>query len=84
MADIASMAPCLGLAYGLFVEKKEEIWPSPMTKTPTSTEKKQKATRQHTIADRLRTVSGSNHSHTTVVLLNRFTSAQPCDQKDTH
>ena len=63
----------------LLKEKKEEIWLSPVTKTPTSTHRKiQKATWQHknatknfdytTIADRLRTVSWSNNSHPTGVV----------------
>ena len=59
-------------------EKKEEIWLSPVTKTPTPTEQSKKATWQHknatknfdytTIADRLRTVSWSNSSHPTGVV----------------
>ena len=59
----------------LFLEKKEDIWLSPMTKASKPTEKIQKATWQHkkatknfdntTIADRLRTVSKGNDSHPT-------------------
>ena len=57
--------------------KKEEIRLSPMTKTPTLTENSksnvttQNATKNFdysTIADRLRTVSGSNNSHPTGVV----------------
>ena len=64
------------------VEKKEEIWLSPMTKahTPTEMSKGQSdninnATKKFdytAVADRLRTVSWSNHSHPTGVV-NRFT-----------
>ena len=60
------------------VEKKEEIWLSPVTKTPTPTEQSKKATWQHknatknfddtTIADRLRTVNWSDNSHPTGVV----------------
>ena len=54
-----------------FDVKKEEIWPSLMTKAPTPTEKSKKwkdksATKNFdytTIADQLRTVSWSNDSH---------------------
>ena len=62
----------------LIKEKKEEIWRSPVTKTPTPTEQSKKATWQHknatknfdytTIADRLRTVSWNNSSHPTGVV----------------
>ena len=72
----------LGLAYVLLVEKKEEIWLSPMTKahTPTEMSKGQSdninnATKKFdytAVADRLRTVSWSNYSHPTGVV-NRFT-----------
>ena len=57
-----------------YLEKKEEIWLSPVTKTLKPTEQS-KSTWQHknatknfdytTIADRLRTVSWSNSSHPT-------------------
>ena len=63
-------------------EKKEEIWLSPMTKAPTPTEMSKgqsdntnNATKKFdytAVADRLRTVSRSNHSHPTGVV-NRFT-----------
>ena len=59
-------------------EKKEEIWLSPVAKTPTPTEQSKKqhdniknATKNFdytTIADRLRTVSWSNSSHPTGVV----------------
>ena len=60
-------------------EKKEEFWLSPMTKAPTSTEKKSKKQRDNTknatknfdyttIADRIRTASWSNSSHPTGVV----------------
>ena len=59
-------------------EKKEDIWLSPVTKTPTPTEQSKKqrdniknATKNFdytTIADRLRTVSSSNSSHPTCVV----------------
>ena len=59
-------------------EKKEEIWLSPVTKTPTPTEQSKKQRGKHknatknfdytTIADRLRTVSWSNSSHPTGVV----------------
>ena len=62
----------------LFFEKKEEIWFSPVTKTPSPTEQSKKQMWQHknatknfdytTIADRLRTVSWSNSSHPTGVV----------------
>ena len=67
-------------------DKKEEIWLSPMTNAYTPTEKSIKhrdnLKNRHqnfdytTIADRLRTVSRSNRSHSTGVV-NRFTGAQP-------
>ena len=67
-------------------EKKEEIWLSPVAKTPTPTEKSKKqrdnmknATKNFdytTIADRLRTVSWVA-AVTPLVWLNRFTCAQP-------
>ena len=79
-------------------DKKEEIWPSPMTKAPIPTEMSKgqsdntnNATKKFdwtAIADRLRTVSWSNYSHPTGVV-NRFTGPpshspqQPCNQKDT-
>ena len=54
-------------------EKKEEIWLSPMTKAPTTTEKSKKQRdntktppknfNYTTIANRLRTVSSGNDSH---------------------
>ena len=59
----------------LNAEKKEEIWLSPMTKAPTPKEKSKKqrdnikhATKNFdytTIADRHKTVSWSNSSHST-------------------
>ena len=60
------------------MEKKQEIWLSPMTKAPTPMEKFKKQ-RDHTtnatanfdyttITDRLRTVSWSNKSHPTGVV----------------
>ena len=59
-------------------EKKEVIWLSPVTKTPTPTDLSNKqrdnikdATKNldyTTIADRLRTVSWSNNSHPTGVV----------------
>ena len=77
-------------------EKKEEIWPSPMTKAPTPAEMSKgqsdntiKATKKFdytAIADQLRTVCWSNFGHPTGVV-NRFTGPtfpQPCNQKDTH
>ena len=79
--------------------KKEEIWPSRMTKAPTRTEMSKgqsentnNATKKidyTAIVDRLRTVSWSNYSHPTGVV-NRLTGPptysrqQPCNQKDTH
>ena len=82
-----------------YEDKKEEIWPSPMTKAPIPTEMSKgqsdntnNATKKFdltAIADRLRTVSWSNYSHSTG-LVNRFTGPpshspqQPCNQKDTH
>ena len=56
-------------------DKKEEIWPSPMTKAPTLTEMSKgqsdntnNATKKFdytAIAERLRTVNWSNYSHPT-------------------
>ena len=61
-----------------YIDKKEEIWPSPMTKVPTPTEMSKRqndntnnATKKFdstAIADRLRTVSWSNYSHPTGVV----------------
>ena len=58
--------------------KKEEIWLSPMTKTPTPTEKSKgqsdnidNATKKFdytAVADRLRTVNWSNYGHPTGVI----------------
>ena len=72
--------------HNFYKEKKEEIWLSPATKTPTPTEQSKKqrdniknATKNFdytTIADRLRTVSWIT-AVTQLVWLNRFTSAQP-------
>ena len=80
-------------------DKKEEIWLSPMTRAPTSTEMSKgqsnntnNATKKFiytAIADRLRTVRWSSYSHPTGVV-NRFTGPpshsiqQLCNQKDTH
>ena len=67
-------------------DKKEEIWPSPMTKAPTPTEKSKKQ-RDNTnnatktlITQRLRTDLGRSVGVTTatpLVWLNQFTSVQP-------
>ena len=67
-------------------DKKEGIWPSPMTKAPTPTEMSKgqsdnadNATKKFdktAIADRLRTVSWSNYSHPTGVVYQVY-RAQP-------
>ena len=64
--------------YNLWLEYKEKIWLSPMTKAPTTTGKYKKecdsiknVTKNFdntTIADRLRTVKWSNNSHFTDVV----------------
>ena len=64
------------------LEKREEIWLSPMTKVPTpaemskgqsdNTNNAKKKVDYKAIADRLRTVSWSNYGHPTGVV-NRFT-----------
>ena len=69
-----------------FVDKKEEIWLSPMTKAPTPTEKSKKQ-RDNTktppktsITQRLRTDLGRSvrvATATQLVWLNRFTESQP-------
>ena len=66
-------------------EKKEEIWLSPMTKAPTSTEKSKKqcdntkTPPKTSITQRLRTDLGRSFGVTIanqLVLLNRFTGSQ--------
>ena len=71
-------------------DKKEEIWLSPMTKAPTTTDKSktQRDNTKHatknfdyiTIGDRLRTVSWGNDSHLTAVVK---PVQQRCNQNDT-
>ena len=80
-------------------DKKEEIWHSPMTSAPTTTEMSKgqsyntnnvtKEFDYKAIADRFMTVSWSNYSYPTGVV-NRFTDPpshspqQPCNEKVTH
>ena len=72
--------------YFILQEKKEEIWLSPVTKTPTPTEKSKKqrdnikTPPKTLITQLLRTDLGRSVGVTAVtqlVWLNRFTSAQP-------
>ena len=81
-----SVLPEIGYYFRICEEKKEEIWLSPVTKTPTPIEKSKKQ------RDNIRTPpktlitqplridvgrSGGVTAVTPLVWLNRFTSAQP-------
>ena len=89
----------ISLLLSHFYEKREEIWLSLMTKTPTSSEmSKGKVTTQTTphkssITQRLRTDLGRSVGVTTATQLVWLTGLwaqhshslqQPCNQKDTH
>ena len=78
-----------------FIEKKEEIWLSPMTKTPTPAEMPKGQSdntnnaKRSSITQRLRTDLGRSVGVTQLVWLTWFTGPpshspqQPCNQKDT-